>query len=140
MELIHLIYSSSATRPMQPHELAEMLAKARENNRQAQITGMLLYHNSSFLQVIEGEEPAITTLFKKITKDPRHHDITLLRKRFLLTREFEKWEMGFANIDALDTSRLPGYTSFMNPSLNTPNLKDVSYAYSLLNSFKENMR
>ncbi len=140
MDLIHLIYSSSATRPMHDHDLAEMLAKARENNHRSQITGMLLYHNASFLQVLEGKRTVVETLFKKIAHDSRHHDITLLRKRFLLTREFEKWEMGFANIDALDTSRLPGYTSFMNPSLNTPNLKDVSYAYSLLNSFKENMR
>ncbi len=140
MDLIHLIYSSSATNPMHDHDLAEMLAIARENNHRSQITGMLLYHNASFLQVLEGKRTVVETLFKKIAHDPRHHDVTLLRKRVLPNREFEKWEMGFVNIDTIDTSKLSGYTSFLKQPLNSPHFQDSGYAYNLLNTLKENIR
>jgi hypothetical protein len=49
--LAHLIYSSTATRPLSQQELQDLHAKVQRNNAAYGITGMLLYANGSFVQV-----------------------------------------------------------------------------------------
>ena len=138
--LSHLIYASSATRSMQEQDLVAILTKSHENNSRLDVTGMLLYRGGNFLQVLEGQESVINDLFKVIMQDPRHHQVTLLLKRPVPSRQFEQWEMGFTNIDTIDTSTLPGYTPYLNEPFNSTRFKDVSFAYTFLNMFKEEMR
>jgi len=57
MKLIQLIYVSAATNRFNPAELRELLRLARLKNQQLDVTGMLLYHEGSFLQVLEGPAP-----------------------------------------------------------------------------------
>ena len=139
-DLVHLIYASSATRPMQPQDLVAILEKSHINNAEAGITGMLLYRGGNFLQVLEGSEQAVDERFKVILDDPRHYQVTLLLKRPVARRQFEQWEMGFTNLDTLDTSKLTGYTNYLNEPFNSDRFKDVSFAYTFLNMFKEEMR
>ncbi|GAB2709244.1 hypothetical protein GCM10011495_12850 [Hymenobacter frigidus] len=42
--------------------LFPLLRKARHYNQQANISGLLLYANGQFLQVLEGPEPALSDL------------------------------------------------------------------------------
>lgn len=133
--MIHLIYASSATQLMSQDELTELLKKAREKNASRDITGMLLYRNGNFVQVLEGPEAAVSDTFEVIKKDPRHHDVTLILKRPIQKRDFAEWEMGFTGLKDKD---LEGYSDFLdvfdhptdNPSL----------AYEFLLTFKEGMR
>lgn len=53
--MYHLIYTSYAIEPFDEAKLIELLKKARENNRLLDITGMLLYVNGKFMQVLEGK-------------------------------------------------------------------------------------
>ena len=62
---------------------------------------MLLYHNKSFLQVLEGPEEQVGALFTKIEKDPRHKKILMLLRGEIQEKEFKNWSMGF-----VDTSRI----------------------------------
>src|SRR3982751_6377232 len=125
---------------MNDQDLLSILAKSHENNGRLNVTGMLLYRSGNFLQVLEGQETVIDDLFKVIMQDPRHHQVTLLLKRPVPSRQFEQWEMGFTNIDKIDTSALPGYTPYLNEPFNSMRFKDVSFAYTFLNMFKEEMR
>lgn len=139
-ELTHLIYASSATWMMSEQDLLDILKKSHENNGRLDITGMLLYRGGNFLQVLEGEEQIVDERFKVIMQDPRHRQVTLLLKRPVAKRQFEHWEMGFTNIDTIDTSTLPGYTPYLNEPFSSTRFKDVSFAYTFLNMFKEGMR
>ena len=139
-DLIHLIYASSAMGMMSPQDLVDILKKSHENNSRLGITGMLLYRGGNFLQVLEGEEQIVDERFKVIMQDPRHRHVTLLVKRPVTKRQFENWEMGFTNIDTIDTSTLPGYTPYLNEPFSSKRFKDVSFAYAFLNMFKEEMR
>lgn len=139
-DLFHLIYASSATRTMTSEDLLAILSKSHENNRRLGITGMLLYRGGNFLQVLEGEEKVIDERFNIIMQDPRHHQVTLLLKRPVTKRQFEQWEMGFTNIDTIDTSTLTGYTPYLNEPFSSKRFTDVSFAYTFLNMFKEEMR
>jgi len=138
--LIHLIYASSATRQLHDQDLVAILEKSHQHNKEHDIAGMLLYRGGNFLQVLEGPEAAVDERFAVIMKDPRHHQVTLLLKRPVPKRQFEQWEMGFTNIDTIDTSKLTGYTNYLNEPFNSHRFKDVSFAYTFLNLFREGMR
>jgi len=64
----------------------------------------------------------------------------ILLKRPITERQFEQWEMGFKNMDTIDTSKLPGYTNYLNEPFNSERFKEASFAYTFLNLFKEQMR
>jgi hypothetical protein len=55
LNLYHLLYVISAVKPFSDSELVEMLVKTRAKNISLEITGMLLYKDGNFLQVMEGD-------------------------------------------------------------------------------------
>ena len=52
--LVEYIYASAATQEFSGDDLIELLRLARTNNTQRDITGTLLHHDGSSLQVLEG--------------------------------------------------------------------------------------
>lgn len=138
--MITLIYGSTATSRMSDSELLEILKKARENNQKLNITGMLLYYDNNFLQVLEGEEDKVTDLFAKIRTDPRHQGVMVYVKHPISKRQFGNWEMGFVNVANLETDKIAGYSNFLNDPNHTIKLEEISYAHSFLNIFRENIR
>ena len=68
MNLIELVYVSKAGKRLNQDELEGILSKARKNNTDTDITGLLLYDGyGTFIQVLEGPEPAVENLFEKIS-------------------------------------------------------------------------
>jgi hypothetical protein len=106
--VIQLVYSSIATRPFSSEALRDLLARARERNAAAEITGMLLHIDGAFLQVLEGEADVVHKLFVSIAADYRHHRILLLMMRDIAERNFPDWSMGFFDASGRGAS-LPGY-------------------------------
>ncbi|MEM7363377.1 MAG: BLUF domain-containing protein, partial [Pseudomonadota bacterium] len=41
----------------------------------AGVTGMLLYHEGSFLQALEGDRAVVEALYERIEEDPRLHHL-----------------------------------------------------------------
>ena len=72
-----------------------LLEHARRNNEKAGVTGMLLYKDGNFMQVLEGEERVVQALSAKIGRDPRHEKMVTLLEGPLAEREFSDWSMGF---------------------------------------------
>ncbi len=73
--------------------LAGILVQARRNNSRADITGALICRHDLYLQLIEGPEAAIDTVYSKITADDRHCDVRLLLAGTVEERLFPEWEM-----------------------------------------------
>lgn len=94
-----IIYSSKAVDAFSKAALVDLLEQARKRNQAAGISGMLIYADSSFLQIMEGEADAVDALFGRIRLDPRHRDIRLLCDKYLSKRRFGQWSMGFAHQD-----------------------------------------
>ncbi|MEM7519108.1 MAG: BLUF domain-containing protein, partial [Planctomycetota bacterium] len=107
-----LIYSSIATVAFSSPELVELLRRSRISNAERGITGMLLYHSGSFLQVLEGEREEVESLFRKIERDPRHGGTLILVKE-TGPRTFGEWSMGFAELDAQTLNELEGANDFL---------------------------
>lgn len=117
--IVQLVYASTATRPLSDAELVELLDQARANNTAQDITGMLLYHDGSFIQAMEGPPSAVLDLYAKITRDPRHHDERLIYTLEQDHRSFGDWSMGFHHLDRdeLDGKLPEGFDRFLETGL-----------------------
>ena len=111
--LIHLIYVSKATMPMQEADLVALLEQSRARNLRQDVTGMLLYADGSFLQVLEGRVADVDAIFGSIQRDARNTDIFLIARDAILERSFPGWSMGFANASGLSPEKLPGFSRFL---------------------------
>ena len=99
-----LAYASTAAHPMTAEELVDLLNECRTNNTELDVTGMLLYREGAFLQVIEGQQATIETLYESICEDERHRDVELLFTSERPEREFARWSMAFLDLDHLTES------------------------------------
>lgn len=108
---------------MDNDELADILSTARAFNNTFDITGLLLYKDQSFIQVIEGDIKHLESLYTRINKDDRHFRIRTLVKEPISQRKFPDWSMGFQNINKIDINALPGFSQFMSPDYSPENLE-----------------
>ena len=138
MKLIAITYECSANKTFTEEDLVDLLKQSREKNTRLGITGMLLYKDGVFLQVIEGEERVVEKLYATIEKDSRHQGCYQLRWEVIRERRFPDWSMGFKNLQDIDIRATPGYSPFMNEPLSSPSLQaDPSRATKLLLLFRE---
>jgi hypothetical protein len=134
-----LTYVSSAVRPFSAGELRTLLEKCISNNRPRDITGMLLYKDGNFMQVVEGEEKAVRATHNIIAKDPRHRGLITLLQGFVPERQFPDWSMGFKDLGA-DLDRPEGYSEWFNIPLTGKEFKaDPTRAQKLLLTFRKGM-
>jgi hypothetical protein len=99
MFVYQLLYVSGATRSIDRTAVSEILATSRRNNAAAGITGMLLFGNDTFIQVLEGERAVIRKLVERIRADARHRNFMELAEREAQARAFPDWQMGFKELD-----------------------------------------
>ena len=89
-----LLYVSNTARDADPAMLGAILAVSHRNNPRVGVTGMLLYAEGGFLQVLEGEGEPLAALYQTIAADRRHWNTQVLLKRDG-ARLFKDWSMGF---------------------------------------------
>ncbi|MEE4204333.1 MAG: BLUF domain-containing protein [Halieaceae bacterium] len=111
--LYQLAYVSTATTDFDTADLLEMLSEARSSNADSELSGLLLHKDNAFFQVLEGPRAAIEHVMAKIEQDPRHRDIEILVEGPIDERQFTDWQMGFVNLDTIDTRLVPGFSDFM---------------------------
>jgi len=99
--LHRLVYTSTSKKLLDDRELQKILRSARNHNLVSEITGLLIYHDGCFLQVLEGEEEAVKACFKRINKDPRHQDCIVLANEPAVSRMFSQWWMSYRAYDDL---------------------------------------
>ncbi len=80
---------------------------SNSNNCDLNVTGILLYHEGSIAQVIEGEEQTLKALYGKIERDSRHRGIIKLSEGNLDPRNFPDWSMGFRTVGLQSSLKLP---------------------------------
>jgi hypothetical protein len=113
--MYYMIYVSQAKKPMNTAELDQLLSQSRKWNTAMGLTGLLIYRYSTendtghFIQVLEGNESEVRSLFDKIKRDKRHHTVLTFGSGEIESRMFSEWSMGFKNVDDALFSELPGY-------------------------------
>jgi len=126
--LRQVVYISSATQHFSAEALDDLLARARANNERSGITGILLYHDLSFLQIIEGTRDDVDRLMARIKRDPSHSSIRIVQDESISERDFKSWAMAcrLANAEEARVMANPplkldrGFISSLVPQLSSP--------------------
>jgi len=135
-DLMHCIYASAATRLFEAAELTALLQAARKNNDGAGLTGMLLYTEGSFFQVLEGVPDAVEALYARIELDKRHEQVTKILSEAIPSRSFAHWTMGFSQVSRKELAQISGTNDFFSGSSCFLGL-DSGRAKKLLSAFRE---
>lgn len=136
MALMQLVYASMATKPLAEEALKELVTNSRANNGRLGITGLLLYKNASFLQVLEGEEGKTARLFEKIRLDSRHDGLVMLRRRAVAERSFPDWAMGYVFVPERLHEPLAGFLDFLRARKFPELIGDTVFTDRIINAFK----
>lgn len=95
-KIFHLLYTSTATTPLSFDDLDALLRESRSANKQHGITGVLLYCDGYFMQLLDGEEAAVWKLYENIGADNRNREVTAMTFLESEKRWCGDWSMGFA--------------------------------------------
>lgn len=99
--LTQIIYRSIAVGHPTELDLHPILATARAFNAANEITGMLLYRQQVFVQLLEGPEDIVRELYGRISEDERHRNVETLADNEIARRRFGHWSMAFRVFDRL---------------------------------------
>ena len=94
-EIYHILYRSKAVPGLPKEELAKILASSRKNNPPRKVTGLLIYRQGYFLQLLEGPEEAVAERFGVIMRDTRHDDVEIMVRTKSSEHLLANWDMGY---------------------------------------------
>lgn len=135
--MYYLLYLSVANGLMNDDELAALLSKSRVNNQRKQLTGVLLYGNGRFIQLLEGSEDQVKRTFGIIKSDTRHLDITVIASGDIGERCFPEWFMGFKAFRAESYATMEGFLDLSREAIERD---DCLLPVKLLQSFVKKNR
>jgi hypothetical protein len=97
-----IVYTSELSQPAEDIEatLKNIIEIAQVKNTEANITGLLFYHNSRFLQFIEGPKDELEKLMRTLSCDSRHKNIVRIVDEPVYVRSFSNWAMDSFNLNS----------------------------------------
>lgn len=111
MSLVQLIYVSDLVNKDET-QIPAILASSVRHNEEDDITGMLLYAQGNFLQVLEGEPELVRRTYDRICQDVRHRNTVLLTEEAVTERHFADWRMGYRQLEPGLAAKVPDYAPF----------------------------
>ena len=133
--IYQVLYHSVATQPLREAELQALLEQTRSHNAQHQLTGILLYSDGRFVQLLEGPEPAVRALYPRIQQDRRHTQVVTVSEGPGPHRRFADWSMGLGRVagpevaQALDA--VLAHEASLAPELAEPYLRALLQAFGV---------
>jgi Sensors of blue-light using FAD len=94
-----ILYVSVADPELVSDDIYQLVGNAQQRNLTDNISGVMLYNGSNFLQLIEGEDGIIDDCFARIVGDPRHSGVITLRNELSTVREFPLWAMRYSLVE-----------------------------------------
>jgi len=136
MALHEIVYVSLACEEMTTKQLQAILQASRVHNGQAGISGMLIYFEREFGQLLEGEADEVAALYGRIACDRRHQQVYKMWDEPITQRSFPGWSMAFVDqalIEAVPGTAAP---SWLADGLRT-SVKDSSTGKKLLTNLRD---
>ena len=135
--MIQYVYVSAAVELFSSDALLHLLRKSRENNERLSVTGLLLYRDGNFMQLLEGPEEAVDAVRARINRDPRHRNVIQLIRRPVQSRLFPTWAMGFRRVDELLEAEEEGGNTLLHSPLTAAEFYGKpDLVYKLIDSFR----
>jgi hypothetical protein len=136
--IIQLAYISKETHTLPKEAVKKILEESVNNNSSKHITGMLIFYNGTFLQVLEGHKKLVTDLYDNLKKDARHKNLLLLYTNPIKSPDFSSWSMGFVDAEEIIKSGDKDFYNYFEKNLNFEKEKDfvAQDVKLLINKFK----
>lgn len=134
-----LAYSSIAGQLLTEDQLSDLLSTAMIFNTLNNVTGVLLYHERIFFQVLEGDKETVEKLYKKISADLRHKDLQLHWTTHTEERIFDEWSMGYMDYDCLGNIKKCKFDQLQSENFERKNSKNQQSRSELLELIKNNL-
>lgn len=100
-------YVSEFSRELGRDEIDSLVNQAAENNKELDITGILVASGKMFFQIIEGPAKNIDMVYARILKDDRHHKVLLLNSEWgVKNRIFPDWSLKKVDLESGARSRM----------------------------------
>jgi hypothetical protein len=94
-----LMYQSRSTlageEQLQIQANKDILRQSRHRNIRHGVSGILLFNQLEYFQVLEGCKAAVELIFKDIVRDARHVDVITLQRGPADCRIFHSWSMAY---------------------------------------------
>ncbi|MCR9205641.1 MAG: BLUF domain-containing protein [Halobacteriovoraceae bacterium] len=99
-QVFQLLYSSNSSENFDVSvDVDGILNASKMFNEENDITGVLIYKGGVFLQLLEGDEGKVRTLFDKISSDSRHENLEVVYQGKVEERIFPHWTMAYRKTD-----------------------------------------
>lgn len=99
--LSRLVYISNASAAFREDELPGILKVSRRNNERDGLSGLMMFHERRFFQILEGEMNAVMGCFNRIMRDARHDSLMMLETGAVEARAFGQWQMAYKDVQKL---------------------------------------
>lgn len=120
-QVYHLSYVSTGSDSLRYDDIKDILESSVENNKEKEITGILVYCNKHFFQILEGDKEAVQQIFDRIMIDSRHDNVIKIQEGFTEKRQFANWNMAFKSynkeLKELDNFNNKQFYSYINNNL-----------------------
>jgi inorganic pyrophosphatase len=136
-QLLYISFSDILTEDT----ILDILEHSQKNNAQLGLTGMLLYSDGIFCQLLEGDPDNVGFLFNKISKDDRHSHISVILDQNVPERLFAQWEIAFKQFKDEEQPNIEGWSDYLqnpNTALNTMQ-SNANIILSYLETFKQTL-
>lgn len=101
-DLHEIIYVSTLAHDAPLQVVADIAMQSRNNNRQADITGLLVFDGQHFCQQLEGCSHEVEAAMARIRVDPRHRDVAVLHRGPLEKRRFRRFSLGYTSVEDIE--------------------------------------
>jgi Sensors of blue-light using FAD len=108
--LHRIVYMSTAVGVLRAEELDRIYLRAQAANARADITGLMLFYEGVFLQVLEGPVAGVTSLVEKIRRDRRHSGFVVLESGAASERNFGGSAMNFVSARKLSAGEKQAFS------------------------------
>lgn len=120
-KVYHLSYVSTACDNLCIDGIQELLQLSMAYNQEHGISGILLYCNKHFFQIIEGDEKEVKALYEKIQVDSRHDNLIKIQEGYFCSRQFKNYNMAFKSFNRelkdLDNFTNEQFYNYINKNL-----------------------
>ena len=102
--VFHLVYFSKAAEDLSYTDIREILEVSRRNNARLGITGLLIFRDGYFVQLLEGDEAPVRNVLTAIRDDDRNYSVKVLIEAIGAERLFPDWSMALHDGDITTAS------------------------------------
>jgi hypothetical protein len=101
--MYRMIYKSRSVAPLDWEIVRSITGASEDSNAACGVTGVLLASRTHFLQVLEGNFEAVNAVFRRIARDERHTQLSIISFSVVDARLFDGW--GMRGIGAFDFNK-----------------------------------